>query len=184
MNQGSSSRVLVTCGDLNDVIAQGIVMDLASAGLPPSVAGIVGLNILSQYDVEFHFLKEQIAFYAVGAANRGDCDMQGLQKLALAPVQYALPGLQVRYNSDLVYVLYVLSIVSWNAGFVVKIAFILGRNWHLMQSTNNATGRDGKRKEPIGYHRFGILSKCNNTERSKFCRCNFGTSVSHKPPGP
>lgn len=105
MNQGSSSRVLVTCGDLNDVvIAQGIVMDLASAGLPPSVAGIVGLNILSQYDVEFHFLKEQIAFYAVGAANRGDCDMQGLQKLALAPVQYALPGLQVRYNSDLVYV--------------------------------------------------------------------------------
>jgi len=96
MNQGSSSRVLVTCGDLNDVvIAQGIVMDLASAGLPPSVAGIVGLNILSQYDVEFHFLKEQIAFYAVGAANRGDCDMQGLQKLALAPVQYALPGLQV-----------------------------------------------------------------------------------------
>lgn len=86
-------------------------MDLASAGLPPSVAGIVGLNILSQYDVEFHFLKEQIAFYTVGAANRGDCDMQGLQKLALAPVQYSLPGLQVRYNSDLVYVykLYVLS---------------------------------------------------------------------------
>ena len=105
MSQGPSSRVLVTCGDLNDVvIAQGIVMDLASAGLPPSVAGIVGLNILSQYDVEFHFLKEQIAFYAVGAANRGDCDMQGLQKLALAPVQYSLPGLQVRDNSDLIYV--------------------------------------------------------------------------------
>lgn len=103
---------LKSVGYLNDVVvAQGIVMDLASAGLPPSVAGIVGLNILSQYDVEFHFLKEQIAFYAVGAANRGDCDMQGLQKLALAPVQYSLPGLQVRYNSDLVYV-YICSLFS------------------------------------------------------------------------
>lgn len=87
-------------------------MDLASAGLPPSVAGIVGLNILSQFDVEFHFLKEQIAFYPVGAANRGDCDMQGLQRLALAPIQYSLPGLQVR---DTTLILVYINILSFQS---------------------------------------------------------------------
>ena len=78
---------------------QGIIMDLVSTGLPPSVAGIVGLNVLSQFDVEFDFVKEHITLFEVGAVERGHCSKEGLQKLAVAPISFSLPGLQVRLTS-------------------------------------------------------------------------------------
>lgn len=80
-----------------EVVTQGIIMDLASTGLPPSVAGIVGLNVLSQFDVEFDFLKENITLFEIGAVDRGQCRKEGLQKLAVAPISFSLPGIQVRY---------------------------------------------------------------------------------------
>ncbi|KAG0604051.1 hypothetical protein M758_10G140400 [Ceratodon purpureus] len=74
---------------------QGIIMDLVSTGLPPSVSGIVGLNVLSQFDVEFDFVKEHITLFELGAVDKGHCSMEGLQKLAVAPISFSLPGVQV-----------------------------------------------------------------------------------------
>lgn len=71
-------------------------MDLVSTGLPPSVAGIVGLNVLSQFDVEFDFVKEHITLFELGAIDKGHCSKEGLQKLAVAPISFSLPGIQVR----------------------------------------------------------------------------------------
>lgn len=70
-------------------------MDLVSTGLPPSVAGIVGLNVLSQFDVEFDFVKEQITLFELGAVDKGLCSKEGLLKLAVAPISFSLPGIQV-----------------------------------------------------------------------------------------
>jgi hypothetical protein len=81
-----------------EVVTQGIVMDLVSTGLPPSVAGIVGLNVLSQFDVEFDFVKEQITLFELGAVDKGLCSKEGLQKLAVAPISFSLPGIQVRFT--------------------------------------------------------------------------------------
>ncbi|XP_024379817.1 uncharacterized protein [Physcomitrium patens] len=72
---------------------EGIIMDLASTGLPPSVAGIVGLNVLSQFDVEFDFVKEHITLYEAGAVERGQCSQEGLQKLAMIPISFNLQKL-------------------------------------------------------------------------------------------
>jgi hypothetical protein len=71
-------------------------MDLANTGLSPSIAGIMGLNILAQFDVEFDFPNERISFYEAGAAAKGDCNMEGMQKLVMSFGQYSLPGLKVR----------------------------------------------------------------------------------------
>jgi hypothetical protein len=70
-------------------------MDLANTGLSPSIAGIMGLNILAQFDVEFDFPNERISFYQAGAAAKGDCNMEGMQKLVMSFGQYSLPGLKV-----------------------------------------------------------------------------------------
>ncbi|CAM6009332.1 unnamed protein product [Sphagnum balticum] len=73
---------------------KGVIMDLANTGLSPSIAGIMGLNILAQFDVEFDFPNEQISFYEAGAAAKGDCNMEGMQKLVMSFGQYSLPGLK------------------------------------------------------------------------------------------
>jgi len=74
---------------------KGVIMDLANTGLSPSIAGIMGLNILAQFDVEFDFPNERISFYEAGAAAKGDCNMEGMQKLVMSFGQYSLPGLKV-----------------------------------------------------------------------------------------
>lgn len=92
---------------------QGIIMDLVSTGLPPSVSGIVGLNVLSQFDVEFDFVKEHITLFELGAVDKGHCSKEGLQKLAVAPISFSLPGVQVRLTSKLHTILQFFCLCFW-----------------------------------------------------------------------
>ncbi|KAG6558068.1 hypothetical protein Mapa_000248 [Marchantia paleacea] len=64
-------------------------------GWEASAAGLLGLNILSQFDVEFDFSKDVLVFYPPGAASRGECDMQDMEKLATSEVTLGILGVKV-----------------------------------------------------------------------------------------
>jgi hypothetical protein len=51
--------------------SQGVIMDLENTRLNPSIVGIMGLNILAQFHVEFEFPNERINFYEAGATAKG-----------------------------------------------------------------------------------------------------------------
>jgi hypothetical protein len=59
-------------------------MDLENTGLNPSIVGIIWLNILAQFHVELEFPNERIGFYEAGATAKGDCNMEGMQKLVIS----------------------------------------------------------------------------------------------------
>lgn len=63
--------------------SQALLMDENMVrGWDPSAAGLLGLNALSQFDIEFDNSKNEMVFYSAGAASRGECDLRGLEKLA------------------------------------------------------------------------------------------------------
>lgn len=78
-----------SCGAL-----RAVVMDLGYAGLDATVGGIVGLNLLSLFDVEFDFAAASIAFHGRGSAASGAIDLSGLVRLAPANFPFAIPGVQ------------------------------------------------------------------------------------------
>ena len=60
-----------------------VVTDLRSTGLPPVVGGLLGLDFLKRFEVEFDFDKEIIAFHPKGSAITGVCDVSSLIKIKL-----------------------------------------------------------------------------------------------------
>ncbi|CAM6089213.1 unnamed protein product [Calypogeia fissa] len=68
-------------------------------GWDPSIAGLLGLNILSQFDVEFDFKRELLVFHAPGAANRKECDVQYMEKLETSDVMLGILGVKVALGS-------------------------------------------------------------------------------------
>ena len=60
-----------------------VVTDLRSTGLPPVVGGLLGLDFLKRFEVEFDFDKEIIAFHPKGSAITGVCDVSELIKIRL-----------------------------------------------------------------------------------------------------
>ncbi|OAE34259.1 hypothetical protein AXG93_4605s1240 [Marchantia polymorpha subsp. ruderalis] len=64
-------------------------------GWEASADGLLGLNILSQFDVEFDFSNGVLVFYPPGAASRGECDMQDMEKLSTSEVTLGILGVKV-----------------------------------------------------------------------------------------
>ncbi|KAL2631400.1 hypothetical protein R1flu_016086 [Riccia fluitans] len=64
-------------------------------GWEASAAGLLGLNVLSQFDVEFDFSKDTLVFYPPGAASRGEYNMQGMEKLATSEVTLGILGVKI-----------------------------------------------------------------------------------------
>ena len=60
-----------------------VVTDLQATGLPPVVGGLLGLDFLKRFEVEFDFDKEIIAFHPKGSAITGVCDVSSLIKIKL-----------------------------------------------------------------------------------------------------
>lgn len=66
-------------------------------GWDPTVAGLLGLNILSQFDVEFNFKREALVFHRPGAASRKECDVQNMEKLETSDVMLGILGIKVTF---------------------------------------------------------------------------------------
>ncbi|KAL3689252.1 hypothetical protein R1sor_015561 [Riccia sorocarpa] len=64
-------------------------------GWEASAAGLLGLNVLSQFDIEFDFLRDVLVFYPPGAARRGEYNMQGMAKLATSEVTLGILGVKI-----------------------------------------------------------------------------------------
>jgi predicted aspartyl protease len=60
-----------------------VVTDLRATGLPPVVGGLLGLDFLQRFEVEFDFDKETITFHPRGSAITGVCDVSDLIKVRL-----------------------------------------------------------------------------------------------------
>ena len=60
-----------------------VVTDLRATGLPPVVGGLLGLDFLQRFEVEFDFDKETITFHPRGSAITGVCDVSDLIKIRL-----------------------------------------------------------------------------------------------------
>eukprot|EP00850_Spirogloea_muscicola_P015139 SM000113S24095 [mRNA] locus=s113:342588:344260:- [translate_table: standard] len=87
----------VSLGDLPCRSIQAVVMDLSYAGLGDAVAGIVGLDVLKQFDVDFDFPALSMTFSEPGAA-AVPVYAQGLVLAASAALPFGLPALKVKIN--------------------------------------------------------------------------------------
>eukprot|EP00850_Spirogloea_muscicola_P011714 SM000073S21490 [mRNA] locus=s73:540716:542382:- [translate_table: standard] len=87
----------VSLGDLQCHSIQAVVMDLSYAGLGDAVAGIVGLDVLKQFDMDFDFPALSMTFSEPGAA-AVPVHSQGLVLAASAALPFGLPALKVKIN--------------------------------------------------------------------------------------
>ncbi|KAJ7298115.1 hypothetical protein O6H91_Y016400 [Diphasiastrum complanatum] len=73
-----------------------VVMDLSRTGLDSTVAGLVGMNVLSQFDVEFDFLSQRLVFYASGAVGEDGYIIHRMQQLVTSSTSFGIPSVQVK----------------------------------------------------------------------------------------
>ena len=75
-----------------------VVTDLAASGLPPVIGGLIGLDFLAKFEVEFDFVKKTLTFHKPGAVACGALDTTSLVDVALATHPTGLKTVRCRLN--------------------------------------------------------------------------------------
>jgi len=70
-------------GSISIEALDAVVTDLRATGLPPVVGGLLGLDFLKMFEVEFDFDKETIVFHKIGSIKCGALDVSELIKIRL-----------------------------------------------------------------------------------------------------
>ena len=80
-------------GDLDAVVT-----DLAAAGLPPVVGGLLGLDFLTKFQTEFDFGEKTLRFHPPGTIECGALDVSDLVEIPLATHPTGLKTVRCRLN--------------------------------------------------------------------------------------
>ena len=76
------------------------VTDLTVVGLPPVIGGLLGLEFLSKFVVEFDFARSALSFWPLGSVEAGAVDVASLVKIPLKTHPVGLRTARVSLNSS------------------------------------------------------------------------------------
>jgi len=75
-----------------------VVTDLTAVGLPPVIGGLLGLDFLGKFVVEFDFASSKLSFWPLGAVENGAVDVDDLVKIPMTTHPVGLKTVQVSLN--------------------------------------------------------------------------------------
>ena len=64
-------------------VLDAVVTDLSAVGLPPQIGGLLGLDFLSKFEIEFNFTDSALKFWPKGSIANGAVDTDDLVKIPL-----------------------------------------------------------------------------------------------------
>lgn len=64
-------------------VLDAVVTDLSAVGMPPQIGGLLGLDWLSQFEVEFDFVRSALKFWPRGSIAGGAVDVEELVKVPM-----------------------------------------------------------------------------------------------------
>ena len=102
MGETIRQKVVIKNPSLGPVVIpelDAVVTDLQATGLPPVVGGLLGLDFLQRFEVEFDFDKEIISFHPKGSAITGVCDVSDLIKIPLKTHPTGLQSAPISLNN-------------------------------------------------------------------------------------
>ena len=75
-----------------------VVTDLSAVGLPPTIGGLLGLDWLGKYEVEFDFSASTITFWPRGSVSWGALDVDELVRVTLGTHKVGLKTVRCTLN--------------------------------------------------------------------------------------
>ena len=105
---------------------EAVVTDLTKSGLPSTVGGLLGLEFLARFEVEFDFLNRELRFWPRGSVLSGALDVGGLIGVELIRHPVGIKTVSVRLNDSTAFPAIVdmgsaFSVVNWSASHAAGV---------------------------------------------------------------
>jgi len=120
-----------------------VVTDLAAVGLPPYIGGLIGLDLLGQFEIEFDFSTSALSFWPKGAIADGALSVDDLVKIPMRKHPVGLKTVRCSLNGAETFD----AIVDMGSFFSVV-------NW--MASANAGIGPDSEKVQRGGLQVKGV----------------------------